>query len=153
MRWLEHRIPPPIVCLLFGVLMWLVAGVSMRVPIPFQTRLGLALIWALAGIAIAMLGAQAFRRAQTTVNPLTPEAASSLVVGGIFRHTRNPMYLGLSSVLLGWAIYLAAPWALLGPVLFAAYITRFQIIPEERALAQNFGQAFAGYCAQVRRWI
>ena len=153
MRWLEHRIPPPQVGLLVAVAMWFLAGVSLRFPIAFPIRLALALVWALVGLGIAASAAAAFRRAQTTVNPLTPDAASSLVVLGIFRHTRNPMYLGLASVLIGWAIYLAAPMTLLGPLLFAAYITRFQIIPEEQALAQNFGQAFDDYRARVRRWI
>lgn len=153
MRWLEHRIPPPLVGLLVAVAMWFLAGVSLHFQIAFPIRLALALVWALCGVAIAISGVAAFRRAQTTVNPLAPDAASSLVVLGVFHHTRNPMYLGMASVLIGWAIYLAAPMALLGPLLFAAYITRFQIIPEEQALTQNFGQAFADYRAQVRRWI
>jgi protein-S-isoprenylcysteine O-methyltransferase Ste14 len=87
------------------------------------------------------------------VNPLHPEATSSLVITGIYRHTRNPMYVGFAAVLLGWAAYLAAPLALLGPLTFVLYITRFQIIPEERALHAKFGPEFAAYQARVRRWI
>ncbi len=153
MNWLEHRIPPPIVALLFALAMWFVAGIGLRFAFAFPVRLGLGLTWAIVGFSMSLAGAAAFRRAQTTVNPLKPETASKLVVLGIFHHTRNPMYLGMSCVLLGWAIYLAAPFALLGPLLFAAYITRFQILPEERALEQLFGQDFADYCAKVRRWI
>lgn len=153
MSWLEHRIPPPLVGLLVGVAMWQLAKHSVQFGFPFSVRLGLGLAWAVFGVALAGLGVSAFRRAQTTVNPLNPDAASALVVLGVFRHTRNPMYVGMCLVLLGWAIYLAAPWTLLGPVLFAAYITRFQIIPEERAMADKFGKAYADYRAQVRRWL
>jgi protein-S-isoprenylcysteine O-methyltransferase Ste14 len=115
--------------------------------------------WALAGllgtlgIVIAGLGSLAFRRARTTTNPMKPATASSVVTGGVYRHTRNPMYLGTAAVLLGWAAFLAVPWAFLGPVLFIAFITRFQIIPEERALAAKFGGEYTEYQERVRRWF
>jgi protein-S-isoprenylcysteine O-methyltransferase Ste14 len=94
-----------------------------------------------------------FRRAKTTVNPLKPETSASLVSTGVYSFTRNPMYLGMALVLLAWAAYLASPWALAGPALFALYITRFQIIPEERVLARLFGTSFAEYRKRVRRWL
>lgn len=56
-------------------------------------------------------------------------------------------------LLLAWACYLAAPWALVGVLAFVLYIQRFQIAPEERALAQIFGDEFQRYRAQVRRWL
>jgi protein-S-isoprenylcysteine O-methyltransferase Ste14 len=95
----------------------------------------------------------AFRRAQTTITPLKPETASSLVSTGIYGFTRNPMYLGLLTVLIGWAVYLAAPFALFGPLFFWLYIGRFQIVPEERALSALFGDRFTQYTAKVRRWL
>jgi protein-S-isoprenylcysteine O-methyltransferase Ste14 len=75
------------------------------------------------------------------------------VATGVYSFTRNPMYLGMASILLAWAVLLASPWALLGPALFVAYITRFQIVPEERVLAKLFGESFAAYTRRVRRWI
>lgn len=75
------------------------------------------------------------------------------MVGGVYRYTRNPMYLGLTMLLLAWTLYLAVPAALAGPLLFAAYITRFQIIPEERVLAQKFGADYAAYLRKVRQWL
>jgi protein-S-isoprenylcysteine O-methyltransferase Ste14 len=107
----------------------------------------------LSGIAVALLGAAEFRKAKTTLNAFKPEASSSLVVTGIYRHSRNPMYLGVVCVLLAWAVYLAAPFALLGPVLFVLFITRFQIVPEERALSAKFGPEFTRYAREVRRWL
>lgn len=112
-----------------------------------------AIVIALAGGAISAAGIMAFRRARTTIDPLKPERASSLVTGGIYRITRNPMYVGLLLVLVGWAVFLGSLWAGLGPLAFVAYITRFQIKPEERALRLLFGDEFARYTARVRRWL
>ena len=88
---------------------------------------------------------------QNTSTPYV--AASSLVATGVFRFTRNPMYLGLFLVLAGWAAHLANAAALAGPLLFALYVTRFQILPEERALATKFGPEFDAYKLRTRRWI
>lgn len=104
------------------------------------------------GAAFDVAGLVAFRRASTTINPLHPERASALVTGGVYRITRNPMYVGLAFALLAWAAYLGSPWALLGPVAFVGYITHFQIVPEERILRARFAQ-FDAYAARVRRWL
>ncbi len=63
------------------------------------------------------------------------------------------MYVGFASVLVGWAVYLGVPAALLGPIVFVLFITRFQIIPEERSLLSKFGPAFSEYQSKVRRWL
>ena len=82
-----------------------------------------------------------------------PERASALVERGIYRHTRNPMYLGLLCLLLGWTLALGQWAALLGPLVFVVYITRFQIVPEERVLLAHFGAAYDDYRQRVRRWL
>jgi protein-S-isoprenylcysteine O-methyltransferase Ste14 len=84
---------------------------------------------------------------------MKPETATALVCGGVYTVTRNPMYLGLLVLLIAWAVYLSSAWALLGPLAFAVYITRFQILPEERALGTLFGAEYAAYRARVRRWL
>lgn len=84
---------------------------------------------------------------------MAPHTSTHVVTTGIYRITRNPMYLGLVLILLGLALYRASPWTMLGPLAFAAYITRFQILPEERALTARFGAAYTAYCTQVRRWL
>jgi protein-S-isoprenylcysteine O-methyltransferase Ste14 len=76
-----------------------------------------------------------------------------MVTMGVYGRTRNPMYLGLIFVLTGWTIYLAAPWAILGPVLLVLFTTRFQIVPEERVLTAKFGSEYTDYQARVRRWL
>lgn len=149
MDWLEHRIPPPLVAIISGLLMWL----AVRPIAPLGGRLWLALLVVLAGAAVCLAGVASFRRARTTVNPLKPESASSLVVAGIYRHTRNPMYLGFAIILLGWCVFLGSALAVLGVAAFVLYIGRFQIRPEERALHELFGAEFEAFCGRVRRWV
>lgn len=154
MHWLENRIPPPLVAALFGLLMWLAARqLPGGLVLPIEWRAGLALVVLLAGVVICLASVLSFRNARTTVNPLKPETASALVSSGIYRYTRNPMYLGFATALLAWSIFLAWPPALLGVLSFVLYMNRFQIGPEERALTGLFGSAFAQYCSQVRRWF
>lgn len=133
--------------------MWLVARVTPVVPLPDLVRVMVACVLAAGGVAFGLAGSLAFRRAGTTVNPLRPARASQLVVAGVYRISRNPMYLGLLLGLIALTVYLAAPMALSGPVGFGGYIDRFQIRPEERALEAKFGGAYADYKRRVRRWL
>jgi len=105
------------------------------------------------GVAFSATGILSFRRVRTTVNPTRPDEASVLVSTGIYRVTRNPMYVGLLLVLVAWAVFLASAWALLGVAGFVLYMNRFQIAPEERALSRLFGSEYASYKARVRRWL
>ena len=102
---------------------------------------------------ICLAGVRAFQRARTTVNPINPAASTALVVNGIYRVTRNPMYLGFALLLLALAMYLGKLSGLLLVPLFMAYLQHFQIRPEERALQAKFGALFVAYCRQVRRWL
>jgi protein-S-isoprenylcysteine O-methyltransferase Ste14 len=133
--------------------MWAAARISPHLAVSVTIRILVANVLLASGLGLALAGLLAFRRARTTVNPHKPEAASNLVVSGVYRYTRNPMYLGLMSVLLGWAVYLSAPLTFLGPALFILVITRLQIIPEERVLSKKFGRQFTDYQCQVRRWL
>lgn len=153
MHALEHKIPPPVVAAGIAAAMWPLSSWLPKVAAPESARLAVAITVALIGIAFALAGAIAFRRVKTTVNPLHPEQATSLVTSGIFRLSRNPMYVGMLLCLLAWAIYLASPLSLAGPVAFIAFMNRFQIGPEEKILAGKFGAPFTAYCAAVRRWL
>ena len=153
MRFLELRIPPPIVGLIIAGGMWTVAHLPPIVQFPRLGRLSVALVLGVIGVAVAVGGVISFRRAATTVSPLKPETSAALVSTGVYSFTRNPMYLGMALALVAWAVYLSSVWSLLGPVLFALYITRFQIVPEERVLDRLFGASFAAYKKRVRRWL
>ena len=153
MRFLELRVPPPLVGLIIAAGMWTAAHALPFSEWPLVFRVSAAVVVAALGAAVALGGVVSFHRARTTVNPLKPESSSALVSSGVYSLTRNPMYLGMALVLLAWAVYLSSVWTMLGPVLFVLYITRFQIIPEERVLDGLFGAHFAEYKKRVRRWI
>jgi protein-S-isoprenylcysteine O-methyltransferase Ste14 len=156
-RWLEHRIPPPVIDIACAVLMWALTAALPRARL--WPRGGGWLGWAaaialvLTGALIALAGVREFARARTTVNPLAPARASSLVTSGVFSYTRNPMYLGMLLALVGWAVWLGNAAAWLGLPLFVAVLDALQIRPEERALRARFGTQFDDYAARVRRWL
>ena len=152
-KFLELKIPPPVVALLAGLVMWVISLKTPTLALPLVLRLGVSAALAVVGIYFDVAGLTAFRRAKTTLNPMKPDRASAVVRSGVFRITRNPMYLGLVFVLLGWAVYLESPWSLLGPMAFVAYIGRFQIMPEEKALEGHFGADYTAYKSGVRRWL
>lgn len=153
MKSLELKVPPVAAFGLVAALMWVLAR---HVPGPSFApawRIWVALTLLALAALIGLSGVRAFRKARTTVSPLAPERASSLVAVGIYRHTRNPMYLALTLGLLAWSVHLGSLWALLAVALLPAWLTRFQILPEERALLARFGSDFDAYCQRVRRWI
>jgi protein-S-isoprenylcysteine O-methyltransferase Ste14 len=151
MHRLDLKIPPIIIGAVTAMGMWFV---SRTLPaFSFAPLRVVAVGMGLAGVAITGLAVLSFRRAHTTVNPIKPFSTSSLVTWGIYGFTRNPMYLGMLFVLIGWALYLGNALAFLFLPAFILYINRFQIEPEERALTALFGREFLEYAYWVRRWI
>jgi len=138
---------------LAAAMSWLAAWAAPSLAFDFPGRAVLALLLVAAAVSVGLAGVVAFRRARTTVNPLQPERASALVTGGIYRHTRNPMYLAVATMLLAWGLWLGNALGPLGAVLFIAWMDRLQIPPEERALAALFGEEFERYRRTVRRWL
>lgn len=150
---LDLKVPPVALVILTGVLMGFVAWAAPRFSFVLPARPFVAVGIAIAGVVVTLLGVASFRRAKTTVNPMKPETSSSLVVSGIYRRTRNPMYLGFLLIMLGWAFWLSNTLAFVVLPGFVLYMNRFQIGPEERALASRFGPDFIAYKGRVRRWI
>jgi protein-S-isoprenylcysteine O-methyltransferase Ste14 len=150
---LELKIPPPAIALLICVAMWVLAVVTPVLDVSMFDRAMAALIIVSIGGVVAVTGVAGFRRAKTTLNPTKPQTTSALVTAGIYQYTRNPMYVGVLLVIVGWAAFLSSLWALLGPLAFALYITRFQILPEERVLSGLFGEEYIAYQTRVRRWL
>lgn len=152
-RWLANRIPPPILAVVVGLLMAWLAQYGNTLAIGPAIKYTLVGCFILVGLALEATGLWIFFRGKTTINPLTPEASQTLMCSGVYRLTRNPMYLGLTCQLFAWACYLAVPSTLFGVGFYIALITWLQILPEEQALGRLFGQRYLSYCAQVRRWI
>lgn len=153
MGFLELKIPPVAVAVMIGCLSWVLESMPPDLPLAGGVRRVLAVILVVLGAGIGLAGVIEFHRAQTTVNPHRPKHASSLVTTGIYRYTRNPMYLGLLLFLAAWAIYLGSVLAFAPLILFVLYMDRFQIEPEERALVIVFGKEYTAYRARVRRWL
>jgi protein-S-isoprenylcysteine O-methyltransferase Ste14 len=151
MHWLELKLPPPALLLLLALLMWLAP--MWVAPLPWAWRIALAAGLLGLGLAIGLVAVAACWRAHTTIHPSHPMRTTALVTGGVFRLSRNPMYLCQLLCLLAWAAYLSNPLALALAPLFVLYLNRFQIDPEERALAVLFGARYSAYKSAVRRWL
>lgn len=151
MKSLENKIPPAVVWLVCALIMKSIAYLLPFVALPHLPIV--AIVIALIGIGAGIAGIWSFYKVRTTINPLEPSEATHFVSEGIYKLSRNPMYVGLVCCLVSWAIWLSylLPW--LGVLLFVAYMTRFQIIPEERVLRQKFGDEYQNYCLKVRRWL
>jgi len=153
MSSLDLRIPPDVVWLVVAAMQWLASRVTPTLDVATPWRIVIALVLAAAGAVLIVAGRVALNRAGTTWHPTEPARATALVTSGVYRFSRNPMYLGMELVLLGLAALLASPAAALVSALFVAYIDRFQIRPEERTLAGALGQDYDDYRRDVRRWV
>jgi protein-S-isoprenylcysteine O-methyltransferase Ste14 len=151
------RIPPLPLMLLVALGMWLIAAIDFpdaklpdTEPAP---RLALVAAMALAGLFFIAAAAISFRLAKTTLDPRDPSRTSALVSSGIFRYSRNPIYVGFVLWLVAWAIYLGDVYAFAPIPLFVFSMDRRQIVREEAHLRELFGQSYIDYCQRVRRWL
>ena len=151
---MKTKIPPPLVALIAMLLTFLSRDYLDIFYLHPHLQRTLFLLFLVIGISVIFLATRQFKVSKTTVNPLKPEAASSLVTSGIFNRTRNPMYLGLTSLLISFSIYFSSVFGIIIYLpLFVSYITIFQIIPEEDAMNKLFSNDYKSYCLKVRRWI
>lgn len=150
---LELKIPPLVIFFIFVVLMWLIAIAVPSAGFSLPAKNLLAAGFAAFGGIFAGAAIFSFFRARTTVHPSYPSKSTALVSTGVYAITRNPMYLAILFVLIGWAAYLTNLATLILLPLFIAYLNRFQIVPEERALISIFAVDYEIYCKRVRRWL
>ena len=148
---METKIPPPIVTLAFGLSIYFSRGMFPGVEVWHSLYLGVFLLFI--GFFILISAVRLFRKDKTTVNPLSPDQATKLVTDGIFKYSRNPMYLGMALVLASIAVFFNLLGGIILIALFCAYITKFQIIPEERAMSDLFSDDFDKYIKETRRWV
>lgn len=153
MNAIELKIPPVAIVVVCATAMWLLSVVVPTFQVSLPLRHTIAVVLSIGGGGVALSGVASFRREKTTVNPFKPDAAATLVTSGVYRFTRNPMYLGLLVILIGWSVFLANILSAFMLAGFVLYMNRFQIKPEEKALSARFGGAFADYCKRVRRWL
>ena len=148
---METKIPPPLVTLIFGLSIYFSRELFPTIEIKYSFYVGIFLL--LLGFLILISAVRLFRIDQTTVNPLSPMQATKLVTEGIFKFSRNPMYLGMACVLASLAMFFNIIGGIVFITLFCAYITKFQIVPEEKAMLDLFSEDFDQYKQTTRRWI
>jgi len=146
-------IPPPVALLIAAALAWALARETPLTAFDFPGRAVAAVVILLAGLALMLTAAWSFWRAGTSINPLRPGRARVLLTDGVFALSRNPIYLADVLLLLALVVWLGVPLNLLVVAGFAGYLQRYQIRPEERALAAKFGAEYARYRRSVRRWL
>ena len=150
---MKLRIPPVLQYFLCGALAITVSYLVPGLSYDNSILKILAYVIGLAGILLLLMAVAAFLKARTTVNPHKPETASKLVTTGLYRISRNPMYLAMAMLLVAGTILLGNWAAFMGPVVFIALVTHLQIMPEEEVLRKQFGEIYLSYCQQTRRWI
>jgi protein-S-isoprenylcysteine O-methyltransferase Ste14 len=150
---MELKLPPIVVFLVFGILMY---GLATFLPVgqfEFFGRTYLLLFLMILALLIGSISLMQFYLAKTTIDPVHPEKVSNLVTSGPYAFSRNPMYLALLLVLLAWGLYLGNAFNVLLAAGFVSFMNHFQIQAEERILSQKFKNAYAQYCIKVRRWF
>ena len=148
---MNNKIPPPIVTLAFGLMIYFSRNIFPDINnIIFYI---LSLFFIILGPFILISAVRSFKAEQTTINPININNASSLVISGVFKYSRNPMYLGMVFILLALSFWFNLVGGILFTSIFIMYITKFQIVPEEAAMKSIFGEDFNKYKNKTRRWI
>ncbi|WP_068546125.1 methyltransferase family protein [Thalassotalea crassostreae] len=153
MKFLELKIPPALLFLMFVAAIKFIPLTIFAVPVGSEFLPIIIKSIIFSAIAIVVFAIISFRIAKTTVDPMSPDKASKLVDSGIFRISRNPMYLGFVLMIFAGAVYKQTLFAYLLVIVFVRYLHYFQILPEERMLTKVFGQDYTEYCKRVRRWL
>ena len=148
---MNNRIPPPIVTFICGITIYYSKSFFNKFLSYSNNRISIFLL--ILGLFVFISAVRSFRKQKTTVNPLAPKQASSLVVSGIFEYSRNPMYLGMLIVLLSISFKFNLAGGIVISLFFYLFITRFQIFPEEEAMNELFGDEFIEYSNKTKRWI
>ena len=148
---MKKRIPPPLIAMLCVLIIFL--SKSIFPSFVFSYKLQLGIFVSTIGFLLLIVSIKSFIDNKTTINPLNLKKSTYLVTSGVFRFSRNPMYLGMLLFLLGTAIILNIIGGLIISILFIFYMNYFQIIPEEKALQNLFGKNYRNYRKTVRRWI
>ncbi len=147
------RIPPVVIFLVPVLIGWMVGRILPSAQIAFPGQFLFAILFLLAGAAILFVAVFGFRRKGTTVDPINPGRASALVTSGIYKITRNPMYLGMALVSFGFSLWFGWLAGLVSVFAAIAYVNEAQIKPEEAALMEIFGAEYEAYTSKVHRWI
>ena len=150
---MKLKIPPALQVAFFALMIWLISKLTNVKHLNFEFQKELSWFIFAFGVCIGIVAVYAFRKAQTTVDPRTPDKASKLVIVSIYKISRNPMYLGMFFILFAFVIRLGNLYAIPVLIIYVWYITKYQIKPEETSLKEVFGEDYSNYLKNVRRWV
>ena len=145
------KIPPPLVVLILVISTFFSSKKIDLIQIPFQSIISIFILSI--GILILLNPVLKFKKSKTTINPIKFKKVNKLVTSGIYKYSRNPMYLGLLMIVISSSIFYLNIYSILTPLFFYLWINRFQIKREEVFLTEKFGEDYLSYKKKTRRWI
>ena len=153
MKKINLRVIPVLQVLIAGIAMMAISYVFPTSELFHESRIVLSGAVLFVALFLLLWSGGVFRKYKTTVHPQRLENTSYLVTGGIYRYSRNPMYLSFLLILISWGIYLGSLLSFLVIPIFIWFITKYQILPEEQVLEKKFQDTYREYKRNVRRWI
>ena len=148
---MKTKISPPVLAVSMIGLVYL--STLLFEPITFDYQGALSILLVIIGLACALPSFRLFSRHKTTISPFTPSETAVLLTEGMYRYSRNPMYLGLLLLIISSIIWVGSWLGILISLIFISIMNSLQIIPEEDALLEIFGEEYTEYKKKVRRWI
>ena len=145
------KIPPPLVVLILVISTFFSSKKIDLIQIPLQNLISIFILSM--GILILLNPVLKFKKSKTTINPIKFKKVNKLVTSGIYKYSRNPMYLGLLMIVISSSIFYLNIYSILTPLFFYVWINRFQIKREEIFLTEKFGKEYLLYMTRTRRWI
>ncbi|HHF1625111.1 TPA: isoprenylcysteine carboxylmethyltransferase family protein [Haemophilus influenzae] len=141
-------IPPPLLCLFIAIAMYFLPKIA-----SYSVHFSVIVFVISLSFLIALSSVIQFIICKTSINPRNFKGTTKLVSTGIFRFSRNPMYLSLLLMSITWVLWLGNSLAWLGIIVFVLAINQFQIAKEETYLENKFGDEYRRYKQKVRRWL
>ena len=145
------KIPPPIIALFLVVLNFFSSKRIDLIQLPNQTLFSILVLFI--GIFILIIPVSNFVKSKTTIDPIKFKKVNNLVTSGIYKYSRNPMYLGLLMIIISTSIFYLTIFSITTPFIFYFWINRFQIEREEIFLTKKFGKKYISYKSKTRKWI
>ena len=145
------KIPPPILVLILVSSNYFSSKKIDLIHLPNQDLISIIIL--LIGILILINPIFKFIKSKTTIDPIKFKKVNKLIISGIYKYSRNPMYLGLLMIVISTSIFFLNIFSITTPLLFYCWINRFQIKREESFLTEKFGEEYISYKIKTRRWI
>jgi|TARA_B100000214_G_scaffold223541_1_gene162660 Putative protein-S-isoprenylcysteine methyltransferase len=145
------KIPPPLLVLVLVISNYFSSKKIDLILIPNQKLISFIIL--LIGVLILITPIFKFIKSKTTIDPIKFKKVNKLITSGIYKYSRNPMYLGLLMIVTSTSIFYLNIFSIITPIIFYCWINRFQIKREEIFLTEKFGNDYILYKTKTRRWI